>query len=84
MTHYRFEEVLVHPTVKSMLTLFVAGAVLFVLSASGQPNSFWKSGPSWLGYIGWFGFLICLLLLIASGLYMVISRIRHRDQPSPQ
>ena len=66
------------PTLKSMLALFVAGAVLFILSASGQPSSFWKSGPSWIG------FLMCLLLLVASGLYMGISRIRRRDQPSPQ
>jgi protein-S-isoprenylcysteine O-methyltransferase Ste14 len=80
----RFQEVLMRPTLKSMLALFVAGAVLFVLSASGQANSFWKTGPSWLGYVGWFGFLTCLLLLVASGLYMVVSRIRHRDQPSPQ
>ena len=70
------------PTIKSMLVLFVTGAVLFVLSASGQPSSFWKSGPSWLGWIGWIGFLICLLLLVASGLYMVVSRLRHRGQPS--
>ena len=83
MTH-RLQEVLVHPTRRSTLVLFVAGAVLFILSASGQPNSFWKTGPSWLGWIGWVGFLLCLLLLVASGLYMVISRIRHRDQPSPQ
>jgi len=70
------------PTLKSTIALFVAGAVLFVLSASGQSNSFWKSGPSWLGQIGWIGFLICLLLLIASGVYWVVSRMRHRSQPS--
>jgi hypothetical protein len=42
--HYRPQEVLVHPTIKSMLALIVAGAVLFVLSASGQTNGFWQSG----------------------------------------
>jgi uncharacterized BrkB/YihY/UPF0761 family membrane protein len=72
----------VHPTIKSMLALFVAGAVLLVLSASGQPNSYWKSGPSWLGAVGWYGMLICVLLLIVSGLYMVISRIRRHDRPA--
>ena len=72
------------PTLKSTIALFVAGAVLFVLSASGQSNSFWKSGPSWLGQIGWIGFLICLLLLIVSGVYWVVSRMRHRSQPSPR
>jgi len=53
-----------------------------VLSASGQPNQFWESGPSWLGLIGWIGFLICLLLLVVSGVYWVVSRIRQRDRPS--
>jgi uncharacterized membrane protein YhaH (DUF805 family) len=70
------------PTLKSTIVLFVAGAVLFVLSASGQPNSFWKSGPSLLGWIGWIGFLICLLLLVVSGLYMIVSRFRHHDAAS--
>jgi|BarGraNGADG00211_3_1021988.scaffolds.fasta_scaffold19715_1 drug/metabolite transporter (DMT)-like permease len=70
------------PTRKSTLTLFVAGVVLLVLSASGQPNQFWESGPSWLGLIGWIGFLICLLLLVVSGVYWVVSRIRQRDRPS--
>jgi uncharacterized BrkB/YihY/UPF0761 family membrane protein len=72
----------VHPTRTSTLTLIVAGIVLFVLSASGQPNQYWESGPSWLGYIGWFGFLICLLLLLVSALFAVVSRIRHRERPS--
>ena len=72
------------PIIKSTIVLFVAGAVLFVLSQSGQPNSFWKSGPSWLGWIGWIGFLICLLLLVVSGAYLLVSRIRHREQPSPR
>jgi hypothetical protein len=71
-----------HPTRKSTLTLFVVGVVLFLLSASGQANSYWKSGPSWLGAIGWFGFLLCVLLLIVSGVYWLVSRIRHRNQPS--
>jgi hypothetical protein len=85
MAHHRFQKVLVHPTIKSTLALFVAAAVLFVLSASGQANGLafdWQSGPSWLGAVGWFGFLICLLLLIVSGLYMVISRVRRHGRPS--
>jgi len=72
------------PTLKSMLVLLVAGVVLFFLSASGQPDSYWQSGPSWLGWIGWIGFLICLLLLVVSGAYLLVSRIRHREQPSPR
>ena len=73
-----------HPTRKSTLALFVAAVVLFILSASGQPNQYWENGPSWLGYVGWFGFLGCLLLLIVSGLWAVVSRFRRHDQPSPQ
>ena len=72
------------PTLKSMLVLLVAGVVLFALSASGQPGSYWQSGPSWLGTIGWIGFLICVLLLVVSGAYLLVSRIRHREQPSPR
>jgi hypothetical protein len=78
------EEVLVHPTRRSTLSLLVAGVILFALSASGQADSYWTSGPSWLGTIGWFGFLICALLLIASGLYTVVSAIRRRDGLSPR
>ena len=72
------------PTRKSTLGLFVAAVVLFVLSASGQPDTYWASGPSWIGAIGWFGFMGCALLLIVSGLYAVVASIRHRGQPSPQ
>ena len=73
-----------HPTRRSTLALFVAGVVLFILSASGQPDTYWASGPSWIGIIGWFGFLGCLLLLIVSGLYALVSSIRHRGQSSLQ
>ena len=82
MTHYRLQEVLVHPTRRSTLVLFVAAVILFVLSASGQAGQYWESGPMWLGYVGWFGFLICLLLVVVSTLYMIVSRLRHRDRPS--
>ena len=71
------------PTRRSTLVLLVAGAILFVLSASGQPYGPWTAGPSWIGLVGWFGFLICTLLLIASGLYAAVSSIRHRDRLAP-
>ena len=64
---------------KIALLLVAAGVVLFVLSASGQDNGFWEDGPSWLGAIGWFGFLICLLLLIVTGVVAVARRLRGRD-----
>jgi succinate dehydrogenase/fumarate reductase cytochrome b subunit len=74
----------VRPNLKSTLALLVAGAILFVLSASGQTHSYWKSGPSWLGAVGWFGFLICLLLLIVSGVYVLVSRMRGHDRSATQ
>ena len=73
-----------HPTRKSTLALLVVGVILFVLSASGQPDTYWASGPELIGTIGWFGFMVCALLLIVSGLYALVSSIRHRGQPSPQ
>jgi hypothetical protein len=82
--HPTEEEVLVHPTRKSTLVLLVAAVVLFVLSASGQPDTYWASGPSWIGNIGWFGFMGCALLLIVSGLYALVSSVRHRGRLSAQ
>ena len=49
------------PTRTSTLVLLVAAVVLFVLSASGQPDTFWASGPSWLGWTGFIGVSICML-----------------------
>ena len=73
-----------HPTRKSTLVLLVAAVVLFVLSASGQPDTYWASGPELVGTIGWFGFLLCALLLIVSGLIALASSIQRRGQPSPR
>ena len=72
------------PTKKSTLTLFVAGVVLFAMSGIGQPEGYLKSAPSWIGDIGWFGWLICALLLIVSALYWAVSRMRNRDEPLPR
>jgi hypothetical protein len=62
----------------------VAAVVLFVLSASGQPDTSWASGPELIGTIGWFGFMGCALLLLVSGLYALVASIRHCGQPSVQ
>ncbi len=71
-----------HPTRTSTLALVVAGVILFVLSASGQPDTYWSSGPSWLGDIGWYGFMVCVLLLLVSGLYAIVSLVRNRGRLS--
>jgi len=73
-----------HPTRKSTLVLIVVGVVLFFLSASGQPDTYWATGPSWLGALGWYGFMVCALLLIVSGLWALVAWIAHRGQPSLQ
>jgi protein-S-isoprenylcysteine O-methyltransferase Ste14 len=64
-----------HP-VRSLSTLAVLTAVLFVCSASG--NSTWFSGPKWLGNVGWAGFLLGILALIGAAIYLSVSRIRQR------
>ncbi len=73
-----------HPTRKSTITLFLVGIFLTAISGIGQPEGYLKDAPSWIGDIGWFGSMICLLLLIVSGLYWVVSRMRHHDQPLPR
>jgi hypothetical protein len=73
-----------HPTRKSTITLFLVGVLFFAMSPIGQPEGYLKSAPSWIGEIGWFGMMICVLLLIVSGLYWVVSRMRHHDQPLPR
>jgi hypothetical protein len=74
----------VHPTRRSTLVLLVAAVILFVLSASGQPDTYWASGPELIGTIGWFGFMGCVLLLLVSGLYALVASVRHRGRLSTQ
>ena len=64
------------PTIKSSIALAVAAVALFFLSASGHPGSYWENGPVWLGDIGWYGMLICVLLLIVSGVMALVAKLR--------
>jgi hypothetical protein len=64
-----------------LLALFGAMVVLFLLSASGQENTFWKNGPGWLGAIGWFGFLLTTLAMIVTLVYLGVRTARRRRQP---
>lgn len=61
---------------RSLATLAVMTAVLFLLSASG--NSTWFTGPKWLGTIGWAGFLLGILALIGLAIYLSATRLRSR------
>jgi hypothetical protein len=66
-----------HPyrTLSALATLTV---ILFLLSASGQPGTFWSDGPEWLGALGWFGFGLGLLGLLILCVYLGIARLRRR------
>jgi hypothetical protein len=65
------------------LALVVAGAVLFALGPIGQDDGYWKSGPGWLGAIGWFGFLLCALALVVTGIVAAVGHFRHHDRTLP-
>lgn len=66
-----------HPTWRSTITLFVAGVILLAMSGVGQPAGYLKDYPAWIGNIGWFGMLACLLLLLVSGLWAGALRMRR-------
>lgn len=69
------------PTLKSTLVLVAAGIVLLFVSPIGQGadrSPYWTDGPSWLGAIGWFGFMAVVLLLIVSGVWAVVARMMRR------
>src|SRR5436305_1209432 len=69
-----------HPG-RVLLGLFAAMVVLFLLSASGQEDAFWKNGPGWLGAIGWFGFLLTTLAMIVTLVYLGVRTVRQRRSP---
>ena len=70
-----------HPTWKSTLAIVLIGVVLLALSGIVQPAGYLKDAPSWIGAIGWYGMMICVLLLAVSGVWWVIWRMGHHDQP---
>jgi hypothetical protein len=72
------------PLSKVALVLLVAGAVLFALAPIGQDDgSYWSDGPGWLGAIGWFGFLLCALGLVVTGIAAMVGVFRHHDRSLP-
>jgi protein-S-isoprenylcysteine O-methyltransferase Ste14 len=47
------------------IVVAIVGAILFPLGEVGQNDGgLWANGPEWIGATGWFGFLLCLLLLV--------------------
>lgn len=69
-------QLVTHPFT-SLAALLVVAFGFFMLSASGQSGTFWENGPSWLGSIGWFCFLLTALTFIVSAVYLVVRRARR-------
>lgn len=63
-----------HPY-RAVLTVVGAMVALFLLSASGQPDGFWSGGPSWLGTLGWGGFLVATAALLVLCGYLAVRRL---------
>jgi hypothetical protein len=68
------------PLGRAAIIAFVAGAILFPLGMVGQGDGgLWENGPQWIGAVGWFGFLLCLLLLLVIGVAVVARTVMsHR------
>lgn len=57
----------------------VLGLVLFPLGMVGQgEGGLWPDGPAWIGAVGWFGFLLCLLLLVVLGIFALARTLTTR------
>jgi hypothetical protein len=63
------------------LTLLVITVVCFALAGMiGQHNDGpWGDLPEWLGSVSWFGFLIGLLGVIVSGIYLLVRTMGRRS-----
>jgi hypothetical protein len=66
---------------RTALILFIAGAILLPLGMVGQEDGgLWPDGPSWIGAIGWFGFLLCVLLLLVVGVVALARKLSSGRQ----
>jgi hypothetical protein len=66
---------------RTALILVIAGAILFFLGSVGQEEGgLWPDGPAWIGAIGWFGFLLCVLLLLAVGVVALTRKLSSGRQ----
>lgn len=66
-----------HPF-RSLGGLLVLAFVLFMLSASGQPGTYWSDGPGWLGEICWFAWMIAFLAFVGAGITTLVRRLSGR------
>jgi hypothetical protein len=68
-----------HPF-RSLGCVLVAAVVFFLLSASGQKDTFWENGPTWIGSIAWVCFGISLLVFVALAIYLAVVKLAQRRQ----
>ena len=67
------------PLGRLAIVVAVVGAILFPVGTVGQNDGgLWADGPDWIGAIGWFGFLICLLLLVVIGVVALARTVTSR------
>jgi hypothetical protein len=66
---------IVHHPARSLLTVVGAMVVSFLLSASGQPDTFWASGPAWLGAIAWAGFIVATIVFLGLCGFLAVRRL---------
>ena len=69
---------------RAALVVLVVGAILFPLGMVGQEDGgLWEDGPEWIGAVGWFGFLLCVLLLLVIAVVAVARNVTsHRSAPN--
>jgi hypothetical protein len=67
------------PLGRTAILVAIVGAILFPIGEVGQHDGgLWADGPSWVGATGWFGFLLCLLLLVAIGVVALARTVSSR------
>ena len=69
----------IHP-LRHLAVLLGVAFGFFMLSASGQEGTFWSNGPSWLGGISWFAFMLTALAFIVYGVLCLVSLVTRRTR----
>ena len=68
---------MLRPTGKKLIILLVLTLFMFAITPIGYPTGYFTSAPSWIGEVGWLGSMIGSLLVIVTGVYFVVARMRH-------
>jgi uncharacterized membrane protein len=68
------------PLRRAALVLLIAAVVLLPTGTVGQGDGGpWPDGPGVIGAIGWYGFLLCVLLLLVVGVIALARAIMARS-----